>query len=210
MKPDRLKPSSIIRPELRRGDESEPVPARGPVPVVFFVVLTALMFWAGLFLSSNAGGFNSKVYGSYRSVAELEAMKPKSAGDEVFFAGKEVYGRTCVPCHQPNGGGVAGQFPPLAGSEWVLAAKPDRIARIVLHGLQGPINVKGADWNNAMVPWRDVLNDAEIAAVLTYVRNEWGNKAPPVSPGEVKQIRADTQDRGEAWTSAELQKVADQ
>ena len=61
-----------------------------------------------------------------------------------------------------------------------------------------------------MVPWRDVLSDSEIASVLTYIRNEWGNKAAPVSVDSVKQVRGDTKDQSEAWTAADLQKISDQ
>ncbi len=210
MKPKRDKNSPTRPQDLKPSDDTEPLPGKTPVPVIFFVALGLLMLWAGLFLTSNAGGFNSKVYGAYHSVQQLEALRPKSDGDKIFLEGKEIYGRTCVPCHQPNGAGVAGQFPPLAGSEWVLAPKADRLARIVLNGLQGPISVSGTDWNNAMVAWRDVLTDSEIASVLTYIRNEWGNKAAPVSVDSVKQVRGDTKDQSEAWTAADLQKISDQ
>ncbi len=210
MKPKRDKNTATHAQKSDSSDDAEPMPGKSPVPVFFFVALALLMWWAGVFLSSNAGGFSSKVYGSYHSVKQLESLRPKSDGDKVFLEGKEIYGRTCVPCHQPNGAGVAGQFPPLAGSEWVLAPKPDRLSRIVLNGLQGPITVSGTDWNNAMVPWRDVLNDAEVAAVLTYIRNEWGNKAAPVNADSVKQVRKDTVDQSEAWSAAELQKISDQ
>ncbi len=210
MKPARNKIPSPARQDQKSTDDIEPTPGKSSMPVVFFVALTLAMFWAALFLTSNAGGFNSKIYGAYHSVNQLEDLRPKSDSDKVFFAGKEIYGRTCVPCHQPNGAGVAGQFPPLAESEWVLAAKSDRLARIVLNGLQGPVTVKGIEWNNAMLPWRDVLSDVEIASVLTYIRNEWGNKAAPVSPDSIKQIRGDTKDQSEAWTAADLQKISDQ
>lgn len=205
MKPDRSKNSPA-----RYGDEAEPTAGKAEMPVVFVVILAVLIFAGGMFLSSTSGGFNSTVYGQYTSTNELAALAPQDEGNKQFAQGREVYGRTCVPCHQPAGAGVAGQFPPLAGSEWVTAPKADRIVRIVLDGLQGPISVKGTDWNNVMVRWKEVLSDEEVAAVLTYVRNEWGNKADPVKPEEVKAIRATEKDRNEAWTAAELLKIADQ
>jgi cytochrome c oxidase cbb3-type subunit 2 len=118
-----------------------------------------------------------------------------------------LYPTTCGACHQADGQGLPGQFPPLAGSEWVLAADPSRIIRIVLNGATGPIEVNGTTFNNAMVPWKDVMQDDDIAAILTYVRNEWGNAAPLVKPEQVAAIRAKEKDRVDAWTAEELQKI---
>jgi mono/diheme cytochrome c family protein len=78
--------------------------------------------------------------------------------------------------------------------------------RIVLNGLQGPIVVNGAEYNNVMLPWRDQLTDQDIAAVITFVRGnkEWGNNAGPASPAQVKAIRDATADRGTYWSPSEL------
>ena len=103
-----------------------------------------------------------------------------------------------------NGQGSPGLNPPLAGSEWVLAEGPNRIIRIVLHGLQGPIEVKGQSFNAAMLAWRDILTDEDIANVLSFIRNEWGNKAPLVTPEQVKAIREETAARDSNWTPTEL------
>ena len=205
MKPDRSKNFPV-----NAGDETEPTVATAEMPVVFVVILALLIFAGGMFLSSNGGGFSSTVYGQYTSTNELAALAPQDEGNKQFALGREVYGRTCVPCHQPSGAGVAGQFPPLADSEWVVAPKADRLVRIVLDGLQGKLMVKGVEWSNVMVRWKEVLSDDEIAAVLTYVRNEWGNKGSAVDPANVKAIRALEKDRNESWTSDELQKIADQ
>lgn len=124
-----------------------------------------------------------------------------------FARGQELYGTTCGACHQANGEGLAGQFPPLAGADWVLAEDTSKIIRIVLNGLTGPFEVNGVSYNNTMVPWKDVLSDDDIAAVLTYVRNEWGNKASMVTAEQVSAARAKVQDRADAWTAEELQKV---
>jgi mono/diheme cytochrome c family protein len=105
--------------------------------------------------------------------------------------------------------GDPSKAPPLAGSEWVLAPKPDRIIRIVLDGFQGPVTVKGQEYNLAMASWKTTFKDDEIAAVLSYVRNNFDNKASIVKPEQVTEIRAKTKDRTAAWTSAELQAVPD-
>jgi mono/diheme cytochrome c family protein len=101
------------------------------------------------------------------------------------------------------------QFPPLAGSEWVNAAGPNRVIRIALHGLTGPIQVKGQDWDFNMVPFGDILSDAELAAVISHVRNSFGNSASMVKPEQVKAVREKTAGRSQAWTAPELQAVAE-
>lgn len=119
--------------------------------------------------------------------------------------GAEVYA-TCSACHQANGQGVPGAFPPLAGSEWVNG-KGDIPIAIVLHGLQGPITVKGQKYNGVMAPWGTTFNDDQIAAVVTYIRSQWGNKAPAVTKADVARVRAATKARKGAWTEAELKKL---
>jgi mono/diheme cytochrome c family protein len=111
-----------------------------------------------------------------------------------------------VACHQATGQGLPGAFPPLADSEWVLGPE-QRLIRIVLHGLGGEIEVIGATYNGIMPafgPSTLSWSDDEIAAVLSYVRQEWGNAADPVSPETVAAVRAETADRTTAWTVAEL------
>jgi mono/diheme cytochrome c family protein len=106
--------------------------------------------------------------------------------------GEVLYAR-CVICHMANGEGTPGAFPPLAGSEWVNGPAARPIA-IVLHGLEGPITVKGATYASAMMPYGTnvPMSDAEVAAVLTYVRSSFGNSAPAVTEEEVAKVRAAT------------------
>ena len=131
-------------------------------------------------------------------------------------SGKEIYmkaapgGGLCFTCHQPNGQGLAGQFPPLAGSDWVLGNK-ERLIKISIHGLMGEIEVNGVKYNNVMAPPGippGSLTDQQIADVLTYIRNDWGNSASAVSPQEVATVRSTVKDRGpmQMWTAAELEK----
>jgi mono/diheme cytochrome c family protein len=118
-------------------------------------------------------------------------------------AGKSVYLRVCFACHQPTGLGLPPAFPPLAGSSIATAADPGKIIRIVLHGLQGPIEVNGTTYNSMMPPHAAQLKDREIADALTYVRSAWGNTAAPVTVEAVAEIRA-TVPRPAPWTWAEL------
>jgi mono/diheme cytochrome c family protein len=86
----------------------------------------------------------------------------------------------------------------------VLEDGPNRIIKLILNGIQGPITVSGQQFNNSMVPWRDTMTDEQIAAVATYIRSTWGNKAPPVTIDEVKAQRDATASRSTAWSAAEL------
>jgi putative membrane-bound dehydrogenase-like protein len=117
-----------------------------------------------------------------------------------FDRGKVVFGQTCIACHKSDGLGQEGLAPPLVDSEWVLG-RPDRLARIVLHGVSGPISVDGRTYSFEM-PGLQKLNDDDIAAVLTYVRRSWDHTAPAVDVATVKEARA--AHRPIPWTEREL------
>lgn len=186
--------------------DAEPTAVTSSRPVWPFISLAVMLFGGLLYTDQRAGGFDNQVYEPFRSAEEVAALQPKSAGDEVYAKGRKIYATSCQVCHQASGMGAPGQFPPLAESEWVLAEHPNRIIRVVLNGFNGPVEVKGQQFNNAMVPWRDVLDDEGIAAVLTYVRKQkdWKNNASAVKAEQVKAIREKTKDRAEPWTAAEL------
>jgi len=186
--------------EPRAGTSTTPV-------VVVFVLLGLLLFWGGIYIDRHGGGFDPRVYSKYGSIAEVRKANPATGGVDPE-KGKAVYEKYCLPCHQANGMGLAGQFPPLGGSEWVLAPSPARVISIVLDGVSGPITVKGEQYNSAMPPWREALKDEDIAAVATYVRSAFGNKASPATVDQVKKIREETNARGGApWSSDDLLKV---
>lgn len=116
--------------------------------------------------------------------------------------GRAVFMRSCVTCHQQNAEGIQGAFPPLAENPVVTGDKA-RLIRLVLHGLSGPVMVKGQRYNNVMPPWKS-LTDAEMAAVLTFVRSNFGNAADAVTAAEVAAQRAATASRRGMWTAREL------
>ena len=120
--------------------------------------------------------------------------------------GKVVYSTTCAACHQATGEGVEGTYPPLAGSE-IVNGDENKVIRVVLNGLTGPVEVAGETYSGMMPPWGGVLKDPEIAAVLTYVRSTWGNKGAPITASKVAAIRAATASRTTPWTAAELANV---
>ena len=116
--------------------------------------------------------------------------------------GQVVYSRTCIACHQPTGLGLPPVFPPLAGSEWV--SKDASIAvRNIINGMQGPVTVKGMTYNSMMPPVPG-LNDRDIADVVTYVANSWGNQGPSVTEAEVKSLKLKYSDRSTPWYAYEL------
>lgn len=120
--------------------------------------------------------------------------------------GAKIYAATCQACHQANGLGLANQFPPLAGSEWVTG-REDRLILIILHGITGEIEVEGEVFNGLMPTWGPSFGDDDVAAVATYVRSTWGNKAAPISVATVARVRAAHAARKTPWTAPDLQRA---
>jgi nitrite reductase (NO-forming) len=106
-------------------------------------------------------------------------------------AGQALFAGTCSTCHQPDGKGLAGVFPPLAGSDY-LGKGNDALIRVVLNGLSGPVTVNGQDYNSVMPPMSQ-LTDDEVANILTYVKNSWGNGGGKVTMDEVAKVRGGTE-----------------
>lgn len=202
--------SPIQPPEAGHAEPAASQHRGATVPIWLIVLMFLLLYWGALYFDSNGGWFSAKIYAPYHSLEEVQELQPGGGGDDVFEFGKAVYNRpTCAACHQASGQGTAGQFPPLAGSEWVLEEDPGKIIRLVLNGVQGPMTVKGQQYNNAMVPW-NMLSDEEIAAVITYIRQnkEWGNNASAVTPDQVAAIREKLKGRSQPFTADELSKIA--
>lgn len=132
-----------------------------------------------------------------------EALHP-SSGD-----GAELYMTRCMSCHQMNGRGVPGVFPPLSNSEWVTGDKGVLI-RIVLNGVTGEMKVGEEVYSGAMPPWQTFLDDEQMADLLTYIRTSWENDTTAVTPEEVAAVRKAVADRKEPWTAEELKQEANQ
>ena len=168
----------------------EPVATQSTTPRGIIVTTLILLFIGGIYFDRHSGWFDAKVYAPYTNAETLEAYQPKS-GEAAFIArGKKTYEAVCGTCHGPDGLGKPGQAPPLAGSEWVIARGFNRLAHIPLMGLAGSISVVGKDWNMNMAAMGAALPDEDLAAVLTYIRSSWGNKASSVAGDDIKQIRA--------------------
>lgn len=116
------------------------------------------------------------------------AAPGKLSRDEQLSAGKNLFAGTCASCHQPSGQGLPQAFPPLAGSDFLARNSKEKVIKTVLGGLTGPIRVNGKDFNSVMPPWSH-LSDDDVANVLTFVFNSWGNEIGEVSPADVAQVR---------------------
>lgn len=188
-----MKPATIHPQQAR--ENPEPQEGSNPMPW-FVIVLTALLMAFGVLYIARSGIVNEPPLGDGRSTAELHGAVPMAAGAAVD--GAAVFASRCVACHQTSGGGLPGVFPPLAGSEWVTG-KETTLAALVLHGASGPLTVKGSSFNGAMPAFAAQLQDAELAAVLTYIRSHWGNAAAPVTANIVAAVRKETAARTEPF-----------
>lgn len=134
---------------------------------------------------------------------------PGSQGaiDDPIAEGELLYTAVCASCHLENGAGLPGINPPLDGSRLVNGPAPP-LAAIMIYGLRGPVEVKGIAYNGIMPMWKDVLNDQQIAAILTYIRQAWSNDATEIGPREVSQMRAARPLQNSFLTPEELQTLS--
>jgi len=168
---------------------AEPTAARGTVPIWIIILTLVLVYLGATYFDHASGWFDPQIYSPFKSSSQLALYQPKSGAAAALAHGKAVYETVCGLCHGTDGLGKVGQAPPLAGSEWV-AKDIVSLARVPLAGLNGPIKVSGQDWNLAMAPMGAGLSDADLAAVLTYIRTSWGNQSSAVSEEEAKAARA--------------------
>jgi mono/diheme cytochrome c family protein len=187
-------------------------PGAEPTPLWVFIATMAAMVIAGGYLGAYVGGFsferNSPFDGTPVDVRPITGPGEKDL-DPFALAmknGANVYA-ICSGCHGAVGGGQPGAIPPLAGSEWVLGGT-ERSARVILHGLMGPVQVKGATYVSAM-PSQGALSDKEIANVLTYIRNSWGNSGSMVTPEMVAKVREATASHAAPFNQGELDAFKD-
>jgi mono/diheme cytochrome c family protein len=193
-------------------ENPEPAALNLPTPLWLAGLLWVLVLWGQHYFNRHAGGFQPLVFSPGETMADLEARVPKLTPAALATRGRRVYSLYCEGCHKTDGQGAPDQFPALTDSEWVLAPSPNRLLRIVLDGLRGPVSVKGLEYNGTMLPWRTQLTDQDIAAVLTFIRGhkDWGHAAAVVTPAQVKVARTATATRGGAtWSATELLKVPD-
>lgn len=207
-RPDETQSDQALLASHRPSDQA---PSANWLPTAFVLLVALILCLAGIYLDRNSADFSETAYNE-----DLRGLAPASSApkavDMVAF-GKKQYLSTCSTCHQPTGLGLPGTYPPLAGSEWAQGSQ-ERVIRIVLFGLTGPIKVAGQDFPGTTVMpsfgkvpgsgynWRD----DQIAAVLTYVRQEWGNKASAITTEKVAEIRSKV-NRTQPWTVPELEAI---
>ncbi len=191
-------------------EKVEPRIGREPLSLWLVAIYGMAVFFGGAYLGRYAGNFSGDGLDYLGGAPRVATKAGGNAGPEQAAEltpaekGKKIFSANCATCHQANGLGVAGQYPPLAGSE-IVNGGARRPTMIVLKGLQGPLTVKGQHFGSAvMQPWEKTLNDQKIADVLTYVRQEWGNTAGPVSAEGVSALRKELAGRTESWTEPDI------
>ncbi len=180
------------------------------VPHAAMAASTVKHFW------HNVDATNARDFVAAPDIPIVKFDPPKhlSAEDKkVYMLGAEVFARDahCMTCHQPTGQGLGNVYPPLTGSPWVVGSE-ERLIKATLHGLWGKMDVGGKTFDPAngvppMTAFGSLLDDKELAAVLTFVRNTWGNQAPAVSPESVHKVRLANTDRTIFWKPEELLKA---
>jgi len=183
-----------FRKQPRQREFDDPEEAVRPLPRLLFVLMLGMVAWGAWYIL-DLSGQSDPMYGDRRTLAAL-AEAPAGA-----VSGTQLYTGKCAACHQAAGQGVAGVFPPLVGAEWVLGSE-GRLVQILLHGIQGAIEVNEVVYNGQMPAWKS-LTDDEIAALATYVRSTWGNSASAVTAATVARERERTASRTTAWQGGE-------
>jgi len=198
-------------------EKPEPSADVTPMPLWLTGVCFAATVWAAAYFGIFNGGLSGNVYNEYDSSPAMLFPLPSKAGAGNVAAatqltpaqqGKAVFSSVCQACHQPNGAGIPGQFPSLVGSDWVQGSEK-RVVALVLKGVQGPISVNGKPFATAAVMpnWETQLSPKKIAAVLTYIRQEWGNKAPEISEAKVVAAKQEFASQSASWTEAQLLQI---
>jgi mono/diheme cytochrome c family protein len=200
-----------------RREKTEQAPGSTPVPMwVMFLAMIAAVAGGGQ-LGIMTGGFEFETTNPFVASRPIDP-RPKGEGVEEGGDAFEIAMRRgsgsyalCGGCHQGNGQGIPGQFPPLAGSEWVTGGT-ERLIRVVQHGLTGAINVGGVTYNvpGGMQGFGSALSAADFANLMTFIRNSWGNQGTMVTKEMVEAVRSAESGRSSQWTEAELAPFADQ
>jgi mono/diheme cytochrome c family protein len=172
--PDPMNPPEP-RGRAQAREQAEPTERSQPIPLLVAAITLAVVL-AGVAYILMSESFGRADLGDRRTLADLRAAVPGAGG---AANGKQLCAANCGACHQATGKGLPGVFPPLDGSEWVTGDER-AVANILLHGITGEITVAGNVFKGAMPSFQQ-LGDAELAAVASYVRSEWSNKAAPIA-----------------------------
>ena len=191
-----------VHAQLMR-EKEEPQEGFSPVPIFLMFIFAALCFWGGVYLVEHSGGYR---WDAYSPDFNPNAGAPKPIEIALFDRGAKVYRNQCAQCHQADGNGVLGVYPPLVASNWVTG-HPQVVSRILINGLNGPIVVKGSNYNGNMPAFGSsglALSDKDIAGVITYIRQEWGNSASDVTVATIAEYSDLYAGRSVPWQAADL------
>ena len=191
-----------VHAQLMR-EKEEPQEGFSPVPIFLMFIFAALCFWGGVYLVEHSGGYR---WDAYSPDFDPNAGAPKPVEIALFDRGAKVYRNQCAQCHQADGNGVLGVYPPLVASNWVTG-HPQVVSRILINGLNGPILVKGSKYNGNMPAFGSsglALSDKDIAGVITYIRQEWGNSASDVTVATIAEYSDLYAGRSVPWQAADL------
>lgn len=182
----------------QRRENPDPDEQVKPLPFMVMMLIAGLFTFGVVYIAETPLSFPA-AWGDQRVVADLAAPLKGAKAD-----GAALFSANCVACHQATGLGVPGAFPPLADSEYVNG-KPDVVVQILLHGIKGSITVKGNPYNGEMPQFGSKLSDAEIAAVATHIRSQWGNKAAAIDLAAVTKGREVSKAQTAPWNSKDLE-----
>lgn len=182
---------------------AEPYESPGFGPKWFYLLIVLSLMVSSFYLGRHMGKLDATAHigflekKSASDTSAVTAAQPEASGEALFKS-------KCVSCHQADGKGIAGVFPPLEKSEYVLG-NPERLISIILHGLTGPIEVEGNSFNGVMPAWADQMSDQEITAVINHIRQKLGsNQAEKIDQQAVASVRQDTKGRDKPWSAEEI------
>src|SRR4051812_18277927 len=189
-------------------EAAEPKAGKAFVPIWLIILSFLLLYWGMVYFDQHGGWFKKDVYLPSGSIADVERYQPPPGDGCNMRRGKEVYEQICGLCHQNDGNGDPTKAPPLAGSEWVLG-NVNRLVRIPQLGLNGPITVKGqkVQFPAGMAAMGATLSNDDLANVLCYIRQSWGNKGGEVTEDQVAAARKEIGGQAQAVTEADLLKI---
>jgi mono/diheme cytochrome c family protein len=197
-------------------EKREPRVGLEPLSIWLIAVYGLAIFLGGAYLGRYSGNFSGDgldPLGGPPPTKKASTVGPgtvETAELSPHDRGKKIFAANCQTCHQANGEGISGQYPPLAGSEFTNGGSR-RMGMIVLKGLQGPVKVKGQQFGSAvMQPWDKTLTDQKIADVMTYERSEWGNKATPVTAEQIAALRKELASHPESYVEHDIMAAPDE
>lgn len=166
---------------VRHRERPEPQEADAGIPRFIIALIAASVLWGAYYLTT--------------APLQRDLRVPEAAQ---AVDGAQLFAANCAACHQPTGQGLPGVFPPLAGTDWVNG-DPRRLVQILLHGITGELEVNGTVYSGAMPGFGEQFDDAQMAAIASYIRSSWGNNAAAVEPSLVAVERDRTAARQAPW-----------